>query len=1030
MTNHAGARALDADKNFPTSRRPEYRPLSAADLPDLATLDRWANEVGLTIGSLADSAERRRLAIGAFWNWKDIHQDSAALPLSDLIEYRLTMSPETVPHATPYRRHLSPDDARFFHDTCTEGLLANMYERTPPHESLSRWDAPPVIVLKASGDKRLTFNYQNVKRFEVLPSVHLQSLQVIRNVLSGPDRPFKGRGDFKSAYWSIPVAEESRHILSFFCPGLGQLRPTRAPQGCGGSGLVLAEAVNRLFGPIPPPNAEPTLFSDSFNAYQDDSFFAHSTFEDHLSFINDRYLPRIRWSRFSVSFKKFEAFTPVLDALGVRHSFDQILIKPGRLDALLAWKVPETRQEVMAWLGAINFCVQNIKNAEGLLRPIRDLLNVPDRNRGRRSKRDFVWTPTADAAWREVKAELAKETPLDGLDPALPVHLYVDASDEHGGLVLLQPKVKTKPGVPILSQDEYRLIRFDSFSFTKTERNYSTFKRELRVIIFAITKYNHMLNGTITSTIFTDHRPLLGFQTAVSLHHGIYSRWATLLNETNTVLAYIPGEKNLIADGLSRSLYPTPSLNAHKTTDTLTHALTSQWAGEERAPGPPSNTRLIQISQSPYATDEEYREVFTYLALGSIPARLVDDRQALRRFKYSAARFLLHDDGRLFRRISDSEIAECVLSSEVPLILQRSHDAFGHWNHHTVVRIVKDQKLWWPHMVQDAEDFVLTCLECFKFAPQLPPDVLQRSLPSAPFVLVGLDFIDMPEADDKSKHILHLIDYFTRYSQTWHTVTAKAEDVIRCLTDSFRHFPVPHVLYHDGGKHFTSGETQKFLADLGVHCIQAPVAHSRAAGMVERGNGVLQKVLRKLANEKTDWTTSLAAATRAMNLRIVSAHGFTPYQLLFGYQPSIRTEASSRLLSMTFPSYPADQDHDALMHMLTRDEANLRAFETMEASYPGPSRPERRFSLGDLVWVFTDPPSSAKLVTRWRGPFVITEASARTYRLAHIWSDKPMPGRFDVHHLKLFHQRPKRLGDTPPLIASKTLRNPPTARVR
>ena len=1049
LTTHTGRLPDTPDANFPTLRRPEYRPLSAHNLPPLPELEEWAKDVGLTVGELADTPERRRLAIGAFWNWRDIHLDSAALPISDLIEYKLTMSPDAVPHATPYRKHLSPDDAAFFRKTCEDGLMNNMYERPAPGEPFTRWDAPPVVVLKdktnPDSERRLTFNYGNVKKFEILPSVHVQSLETVRQVLSHPARPFKGRGDFKSAYWSMAVAKESRHILSFFCPGLGQLRPTRAPQGCGGSGLILAEAVNRLFGPIPPPHAEASLFSDSFDAYQDDSFFAHGTFEDHIAFVNDRYLPRIRWSRFSVSFKKFEICTPVIHALGVRHEFDRIHVKPGRLDALVNWKQPETRHEVMQWLGAVNFCTHWIKNAEGLLRPIRDLLNVPDRNRGLKSKRDFVWGEKAALAFQEVKDTLALATPLDGLVPELPVHMYVDASDEHGGLVILQPRD------PALSVQQlrpthqfYRLIRFDSFSFTATERNYSTFKRELKVIIYALTKYNHLLNRVLTATIFTDHRPLLAFPAAVNLHQGIYSRWATILNEANVVLVYIAGEKNDIADGLSRSLFPTVSLQGPTMArDNLTRDLSK--VDDALHPAPPSSpaqpptatpgtVRLARAGTSPFASDPEYSDIFAYLTVNAIPEHTRNDPQALRRFKYSAAKFQLGSDGSLLRRISATFLAECVLSLDIPAVLSRAHDQFGHWNHHTVVEILRKENLWWPHMVEDAEEFVLTCLECFKFAPRLPPDVLQRSLPSAPFALVGLDFIDLPATPSGHRHILHLIDYFTRYSQTWATQTASSDDVIRCLTESFAHFPLPHVLYHDGGTHFTSGPTQAFLRDLGIHCVQAPVGHSQAAGMVERGNAVLQKVLRKFNNESADWARHLSGTTRALNLRVVSPHGFTPYELLFGYRPALlppSTAASRHSQSLCFPSHPDTEDQTHLHHMLRRDEDIHNAALVMQEAYPGATNPRRVLGVGDLVWLYTDPPTAAKTAPRWRGPFLVVETvGTRSYRIAHIWSEKPVPGRFDIHHLRLFHKRPERLGGAAPLTASKTLRNPPLARLR
>lgn len=65
ITNSAG------DKNFPTDRRPIRRPLIVEDLPTLEFLEAWREGIGLTIGPVADTPEKRRIAIGIFYNWRD-----------------------------------------------------------------------------------------------------------------------------------------------------------------------------------------------------------------------------------------------------------------------------------------------------------------------------------------------------------------------------------------------------------------------------------------------------------------------------------------------------------------------------------------------------------------------------------------------------------------------------------------------------------------------------------------------------------------------------------------------------------------------------------------------------------------------------------------------------------------------------------------------------------------------------------------------------------------------------------------------
>jgi hypothetical protein len=65
-------------------------------------------------------------------------------------------------------------------------------------------------------------------------------------------------------------------------------------------------------------------------------------------------------------------------------------------------------------------------------------------------------------------------------------------------------------------------ILFDSFVFTKTQRQYSTYKRELCAIVKFACKYCHYFNCP-GSIILTDHKPLTGFLDSPYIE-GIYAR--------------------------------------------------------------------------------------------------------------------------------------------------------------------------------------------------------------------------------------------------------------------------------------------------------------------------------------------------------------------------------------------------------------------------------------------------------------------------------------------------------------------------
>lgn len=106
---------------------------------------------------------------------------------------------------------------------------------------------------------------------------------------------------------------------------------------------------------------------------------------------------------------------------------------------------------------------------------------------------------------------------------------------------------------PDKKASRYVRLLYDAFSFNEAKRNYGTYKRELKAIVTFCDKYQHWLTSLITSTIFTDHRPLLGFLNSHA--EGIYARWQTTLRGLDIRFEYIEGHRNIVADDLSRTIF-------------------------------------------------------------------------------------------------------------------------------------------------------------------------------------------------------------------------------------------------------------------------------------------------------------------------------------------------------------------------------------------------------------------------------------------------------------------------------------------
>ena len=105
---------------------------------------------------------------------------------------------------------------------------------------------------------------------------------------------------------------------------------------------------------------------------------------------------------------------------------------------------------------------------------------------------DYVWIPTHDRAFQDIKGAICNETLLAYFDRSKPVFIEVDASGHGLGAALLQgniEKFELDNASPnrgqVLEEFRYRLqpIAFASKSLSEAETRYSNIERELLGVV-------------------------------------------------------------------------------------------------------------------------------------------------------------------------------------------------------------------------------------------------------------------------------------------------------------------------------------------------------------------------------------------------------------------------------------------------------------------------------------------------------------------------------------------------------------------
>ena len=117
-------------------------------------------------------------------------------------------------------------------------------------------------------------------------------------------------------------------------------------------------------------------------------------------------------------------------------------------------------------------------------------------------------------------------------------------------------------------------------------------------------------------------------------------------------------------------------------------------------------------------------------------------------------------------------------------------------------------RFYWPRMRESVEDYIRKCSACAQrkdpvHANKAP---LQTIAVGEPFCFWALDYMGpLPETTRGNKHILVIMDHFTKWCEAVPTKDQKASTVAPILVNKiFSRFGPPTVLHSDQGANFES----------------------------------------------------------------------------------------------------------------------------------------------------------------------------------------------------------------------------------
>ena len=144
----------------------------------------------------------------------------------------------------------------------------------------------------------------------------------------------------------------------------------------------------------------------------------------------------------------------------------------------------------------------------------------------------------------------------------------------------------------------------------------------------------------------------------------------------------------------------------------------------------------------------------------------------------------------------------------------------------------------------------------------------------------------MSETSRGNKHILVVMDHFTKWCEAFLTKDQKASTVANLLVSKvFSRFGPPLVLHSDQGSNLKSALTHE-ICNMGITKTRTTAYHPSGDGQVERQNRTLQDMLSNYVSNRADnWDLWLDPVLFAYNTSKYESTGFVPYELVFGKLP-------------------------------------------------------------------------------------------------------------------------------------------------
>ena len=446
-------------------------------------------------------------------------------------------------------------------------------------------------------------------------------------------------------------------------------------------------------------------------------------------------LSRLAGVGLKINPKKCKLLADKVTVLGHVVSREGISTDPEKVIVVQEWPAPSNISLLRSFLGTAGYYRHFVPKYADLAAPL---------YRVEQKGKNWEWTQGCHEAFLNIKRQLANAPILafPRLDTLF--ILDTDASDSGIGGVLSQ-----------LQDGRERVIAYAARGLSKSERNYSTARKELLALVWGAEHFEIYLCGK-TFVARTDHKALRWLKNFKN-PKGQIARWLERLSDFDIKVEHRTGSSHGNADGLSRIPWDEEVAFVHSVE---THCLSRNQikVEQERDPVLSQVSKWLRAGERPPRKDVEGsgRELLSYWA-------------QLDRLAYK--------DELIWRRWEEEGIDNvlcvqlCISRKLAPQILRELHDSpsSGHMGVTRTIARVRERFHWFG-LRDDVENHVRACAACAQTngPSRLPRAPLISVKALHPLQKVAIDIIGpQPRSSSRHEWLLVVSDYFTKFAQAY-----------------------------------------------------------------------------------------------------------------------------------------------------------------------------------------------------------------------------------------------------------------------